>query len=315
MSDSSLQQMTTPTQNMHWLILGAGAIGGLWAMRLAAAGIPVTLLARKDRQPTRTLFLQDGTQHCSHCFPQCSTEHAGKIDRLLICTKASTSAEALAPLLPQLSREACVIFLQNGMGNEDALRTLRPDLRVLNAITSDGVFRPEKNQLVQAGHGETWLACRDPAHEKTAQAIAAILSSTGWPVYFSADILQRRWQKLAINCAINPLTVRYHCRNGELLKKPDAVATMRNICAEVALVMHAEGLNTKAEQLFQLACQTAEKTANNISSMRADIDAGRCTEIDFMNGYVLRRANAHGIAVPVNKALCAEIQALATKPN
>jgi 2-dehydropantoate 2-reductase len=304
-----------------WHILGAGAIGGLWAMRLAAAGIGVTLLNHNDTRPTRTITLQDGAQHSSHSFPQLSADnylercHAGEISRLLVCTKACNSTAALTALLPLLGDDACVVFLQNGMGTEDALRALRPHLCLLNAITSDGVFRPDKDRLIHAGHGETWLGCSDPAHEKIAKAIATTLSSTGWPVQFSAGILQRRWQKLAINCAINPLTARYHCRNGELLKNPDAVAAIHSICTEVALVMRAEGLSADAEKLFELARQTAEKTAANISSMRADVDAGRCTEIDFMNGYLLRRANAHGIAVPVNKALCAEIQALSTKKH
>lgn len=314
MSDSVISKNST-LPSPPWHILGAGAIGGLWAMRLASAGIGVTLLKHNDSRPARTITLQDGTQYSRHCFTQHTADNAGSISRLLVCTKAGNSMPALTALLPLLADDACVVFLQNGMGTEDFLHTLRPGLCVLNAITSDGVFRPDKDQLVQAGHGETWLGCNDAAHEKTAQLIAATLSSTGWPVHFATDMLQRRWQKLAINCAINPLTARYRCHNGELLNNVEAVATMRSICTEVALVMNAEGLSADAEQLFQLACQTAEKTAANISSMRADVDAGRCTEVDFMNGYLLRRASAHGIAVPVNKALCAEIQALATKTD
>lgn len=291
-------------------MLGAGAIGGLWALRLAEAGIAVTLIAHNNSAARRTLSLQDGERVIRHSFPQVVPEHCGKISRLLVATKAGITAEALAPLLPQLPAGAIVLLLQNGMGTEEPLRAARPDLCVLSAITTDGVFRQDKDVLVHAGHGETWLGCNDQSHEKIAKSISVTLSSTGHPVHFAADIKLRRWQKLAMNCAINPLTARYRCRNGELLEKPEALAAMLGICVEVAKVMQAEGMNTSSEQLFQLACQAAEKTAANTSSMRADVEAGRTTEINFLNGYLLRRAATYGIAVPANSALCAEIQAL-----
>ena len=302
------------TFDTSWHVLGAGAIGGLWALRLAATGIPVTLIAhdnaRRNANPTRTLSLQDGSHTVKHTFPQVSATSSREISRLLVATKAGVTAAALAPLLPRLPAGAIVLFLQNGMGVEDDLQATRTDLGVLNAITTDGVFRQDKDELVQAGHGETWLGCNDIGDAENALAIAAALSSTGWPVHFAADIRLRRWQKLAMNCAINPLTARYHCRNGELLEKPEALAVMRGVCTEVASVMRAEGLSTDSEQLFWLACQTAEKTAANISSMRADVEAGRATEIDFLNGYLLRRAAAHGIAAPLNSALCTEVMAM-----
>ncbi|MDI1300290.1 MAG: ketopantoate reductase family protein [bacterium] len=293
-----------------WHVLGAGAIGGLWALRMAAVGIPVTLIAHGDAGASRTLSLQDGEHTSSHTFPQISAASAGDIARLLVATKAGITRAALAPLLPQLRPGSIILLLQNGMGTEDLLCAEHPDLCILNGITTDGIFREGKDRLVQAGHGETWLGCHHRNDEANAKAIAASLSGNAWPVHFVPDIQQRRWQKLAMNCAINPLTALYRCRNGELLEKPDALATMRHICTEAALVMRAEGLDADSETLFKAACETARKTAANISSMRADVDAGRPTEIDFINGYLLRRAAAHGIAVPANSALCAGIAAM-----
>lgn len=298
------------TPRIPWHVLGAGAIGGLWAQRLAAAGIPVTLITQRDTGLSRTLSLQDGECTSSQTFPQVNAASTGKISRLLVATKAGITTEALAPLLPQLATGATVLLLQNGMGTEELLQVERPDLCVLNGITTDGVFRQSPDKLVQAGHGETLLGCRRSKDEETARTVAAILAGTGWPVHFAPDMWQRRWQKLAMNCAINPLTARYRCRNGELLENPEALAVMRLVCTEVAQVMQAEGLSADGGQLFRLACRTAEKTAANISSMRTDVEAGRPTEIDFLNGYLLRRAAAHGIAVPANSALCAEIMAM-----
>ncbi|MFN3586480.1 MAG: 2-dehydropantoate 2-reductase N-terminal domain-containing protein, partial [Moraxellaceae bacterium] len=120
---------------LHWLVLGAGAIGGLWALRLAAAGHEVTLLSRHD-EPARTLTLHDGAHVFTHRFPCCDPRHAplAAADRLLVTTKAGATAAALAPLLPALPATLPVVLLQNGMGQENALLATRSDLLLSTAI-------------------------------------------------------------------------------------------------------------------------------------------------------------------------------------
>lgn len=292
------------TATATWHVLGAGAIGGLQALRLAARGLRVVLLAR-DAEPLRQLVLEDGATRSSEIFDQVDATACGRIDRLLVATKSHATATALQPVLPALAPDALVVLLQNGMGSEDWLRERRPDLRVLPAITTDGVFRPEPDRLVLAGHGETWLGALDAADATLASETAATLG-----MGFAPDIRHRRWLKLAMNCAINPLTALRRCRNGDLLQDDAALATMRAVCVEVAAVMQAEGLATEAGALFRLACDTARKTAANTSSMCADVIAGRATEIDFLNGFVVARGQDHGIAVPVNAGLCAAIHEL-----
>lgn len=287
-----------------WHVLGAGAIGGLQALRLAARGLRVVLLARGG-EPFRQLVLEDGPTRASEIFEQAAATDALRIEHLLIATKSHVTAGAVAPFLPSLVPGAVVVLLQNGMGAGEALRQQRPDLHVLPAITTDGVYRPEPDRLVLAGHGETWLGAPDAADTALAQATAATLG-----MGYAPDIQARRWLKLAVNCAINPLTALRRCRNGELLQDAAALATMREVCAEVATVMGAEGLPAEAGELFRLACDTARKTAANTSSMCADVVAGRATEIGFLNGFVVERGRVHGLATPVNAGLCAAIRAL-----
>lgn len=310
MSDSDKKSTNTPSHSAAWHVLGAGAIGGLWALRLATVGTPVTLLAHNDPASSRTLTLHDGERIFTHIFPQSALNKTGPITRLLIATKANITASALAPLLPQLAPATPVLLLQNGMGVDEWLLTKRPDLCVLTGISTDGIYRRERNLLVQAGHGETMVGASREKDQKRALEISTELEASGWPVQAVRDIRFRRWQKLAINCAINPLTARYRCRNGELLTNPEALTTMRTVCAETALVMQAENIPATAEDLFVEACRIAEKTAGNTSSMLADAEAGRETEIRFLNGYLLQRAHAHGIALPVNTSLVQEILAL-----
>ena len=284
---------------------GAGAIGGLGALRMAARGLQVTLLSRSEDSNPRELRLQDGDAVLQQRFPQQPLHAAGAVSALLVACKAHVAQAALTPLLPALPPGTPVVLLQNGMGVDGWLCAQRPDLSMLPAITTDGVFRRDRDTLVLAGHGDTLLGTANARDEGAAQAVAATLGMT-----YAPDICLRRWHKLAMNCAINPLTARYRCCNGELLQNGDALAVMRDVCGEIAQVMQAEGLPATADELFRLACAAAEKTAGNISSMCADVEAGRDTEIRFLNGYVVVRGQAHGLATPANAALLEEILGL-----
>lgn len=299
-----------PVLKTPWHVLGAGAIGGLWALRLAAAGHAVTLLAHEDAARSRRLTLMEGEPSLAGEFPQIRSTLATGIAQLLVTTKSNLTATAMAPLLPGLAAGSTVLLLQNGMGADEWLLAQRPDLHVLVGITTDGVYRRDRNTLVQAGRGETLIGTSTIADVPLAEKIAEEFAATGAAARFAADIRLRRWEKLAMNCAINPLTALYRCRNGELLEKPEALQTMQLIAGEVATVMQAEGMLMDAEELFRRICLAAEKTAANISSMHADVAAGRATEIAFINGYVADRAKRHGIAVPQNLKLLADIQAL-----
>lgn len=305
--------MNTPSpdaKTLSWHVLGAGAIGGLWALRLASRGIPVTLIAHGDEAAERQLRIDNAEELSARSFVQRSAADPGDVKALLVTTKSQLTADAMKPLLPHLPQGIPVLLLQNGMGAETFLRWQRADLCLLTGISTDGVWRRERDHLVLAGRGETVIGADRSTHADVARNIAAQLHDARWPVHSVDDIQRRRWLKLAMNCAINPLTAIYRCRNGELLQKPEVLTTMQAVCNEVAAVMTAEGMATDGPSLFQAACAAAEKTAANISSMHADVVAGRETEIDFINGHVLARAAAHGIEAPTNTALLERVRAL-----
>jgi len=300
----------------HWHILGAGAIGGLWALRLQALDREVTLIERTGTLKQRRLYLSENHHERCHDFPVMTTPTPGQsLSPLLVTTKAGDTASALQPLLPMLHAGDTVILLQNGMGVDDWLRQLRPDLLLLTAITTDGVYRQDRNTLVMAGYGTTLIGGEQPEEWQQARHIAGLWRQSCAKVEAVDDIRQRRWQKLAINCAINPLTARYRCRNGELLDKPDALQTMQALCNEVAAVMNAEGLSAEGSRLYEDACHIARLAGANISSMLADVLAGKTTEIDFMNGYVVRTGERHHLASPTNAAITAEMHGLVANRN
>ena len=298
----------TPPSLSHWHVLGAGAIGGLWALRLQAIGCRVTLLEPHPAAPKRTLCLQADDERDCQDF-DCSSGNA-PLSPLLVATKAASTKAALTPLLRLLAPDDIVVLLQNGMGVDEWLKAERPDLCLITGITTDGVFRKSRNELVLAGRGSTQLGGETPASHQAAEQIAQQWATTGADVTATAAIRTERWMKLAINCAINPLTALYRCRNGELMHYPDALATMAEVCREVAAVMHAEGIEASGDALYERALDVARRTEANTSSMLADVLAGRPTEVDFMNGHIVAVAARHGLAAPANARLVTAIHAL-----
>ncbi|MEK1940407.1 MAG: putative 2-dehydropantoate 2-reductase [Pseudomonas sp.] len=293
---------------MHWHILGAGSLGTLWAARLARANVPVTLLLRNRqrlasyRQGGGLTLVEQG--HASlYPVPAQSVDDTSPIRLLLLACKAYDAEEAVASVAHRLSSDAEVVLLQNGMGSQDAVAARLPRARCIPASSTEGAFRDGDFRVVFAGHGHTWLG--DPLNP-TPPAWLADLQNAGISHEWTPDILGRLWRKLALNCAINPLTVLHDCRNGGLLEHPAEVATL---CAELSEVLHLCGQPDAAEHLAEDVQRVIHATAANYSSMHQDVAQGRRTEISYLLGHVCAVAQRHNCTVPHLQFLLQRLQA------
>jgi len=307
----------------HWHVLGVGSIGGLFALRLAAANLPVTLLLRNAGALARYLgsdglrVLGPGNSHAFAKPPALAVDDAGAASpaAILVTTKAPDTLAALAPLVAGDGSGQLVLLLQNGMGVSDTLRERWPALRIWNAVTTAGVWRAGEFELQCVASGETHAGRRDDAGDARSDTFVQALFESRL-MQPSGDIHAVLWRKLVVNACINALTAIYHCRNGELLEKPEAHARMARIAAEVERVAQAEGvrLDTPVLDMAEAVCRL---TAANFSSMNRDVAAGRPTEIDFINGYVARTAQRHRLDAGENLAVVRRIRELsaATGPE
>lgn len=299
-----------------WYILGAGAIGCLWAGSLRLAGFPVVIISRTTTgEANIELTANNKTQNIAVAHmsiddllaqQQNAKSSAEKIHYLLVATKAQQTLAAITSVRAALAPSASILIVQNGMAALTISDTF-PQYSVFAGISTDGAYRTNPLAVTHAGKGETVIGSYQNQHD--VQALINQLPSAQLTIHACDNIVIRQWQKLAVNAAINGLTVIYQCRNGELLQSPTAVQQIQALCDETAAITQALGLPAEvADNLFQRVCNTLTLTADNYSSMHQDIQQGRSTEIDFINGYICQQAKKLGLSCAKNQQLVATIK-------
>lgn len=295
---------------MSWHVLGAGSLGCLWASRLHLAGQAVRLIVRPSRlqqfqaagQHIRFTDLQQ-TRHVLPLTLETASAHE-PIQRLILACKAHAAAEAINSVRPRLAHNASVLLLQNGIGSQQEVAAMLPNADIWVASSTEGAYMSGAFDCTHAGAGQTLigpfnscLSCPDWLDA---------LNACGIPCQWQADILPVMWRKLAINCLINPLTVLYACRNGELALHLDEIEPL---AAELASLLQAAGHSSAALHLFATARQVIADTAANTSSMLQDVQQGLRTEISYITGFALQQCIALGCPHQRLQALHQALQA------
>lgn len=281
---------------MKITVLGCGALGQLWLTALCRHGHEVQGWLRVP-QPfcSVNLIEEDGTLF-NESLTANDPDFLAQSDLLLVTLKAWQVSEAVRGLSGRLPATTPILLIHNGMGTVDELKNIPQPL--LMGITTHAARR-DGNIIMHVANGTTHIG---PArqHDGDFSYLADILQEVLPDVAWHNTIRPELWRKLAVNCVINPVTALWNCPNGELLAHP---ALIQNICNEVAAVMEREGHHTSVDNLLSYVYQVIESTQENISSMLQDVRALRHTEIDYITGHLLKRARAHGIAVPENTRL------------
>lgn len=296
----------TPDSNPTWYILGAGAIGCLWASYWRQAGFPVTLISRSAalQNSIELTTAQGQTSIDVQVLTAAQAQASGRtIENLLVTTKAQQTLAAIGSIKRCINSDTTVLVVQNGMAIDEVAPLLGGN-PLFAGITTDGAYRTAAQSVVHAGRGLTTIgACGDKADPSQLLQLMQKLPTAHLRIESCNDIAVRQWKKLAINCAINGLTVFYQCKNGELLNRPQALVRIKNICQEAQQVAEQLGLAGHLATLYQDTLETLRSTAENYSSMYQDVDQGRSTEIEYINGYLCRQAASLGLSCPENQSI------------
>lgn len=297
---------------VNWHVLGAGALGSLWAVNLSRSGHHVHLLLKDEDtleqfRKTGSVTLVSGQDEENFTMEARMAGGSGsEIDYLLITTKAHQTMEALDTVIPVLTENCQIFLLQNGMGVMERIAEELPGRKIFCGVTTDGAYCPGLFSVVHAGVGQTYIGSYSNVHDPV--PLIDKLPSRYLNIGSCDDIVDRQWQKLAINCAVNGLTVIFQCRNGELLNIPEATGRLKKLCDEISRLGEVLGYTEWKDNLYNSTVAVIRMTASNFSSMYQDIYNRRKTEIDFINGYLIEKAGLHGISCNENERLYREIK-------
>jgi 2-dehydropantoate 2-reductase len=297
-------------------VIGAGAMGSLYGGRLAQAGEKVLLydVARPHVEALNAsgLAIEElNTGAVSTVRVQATSEprDLAGADFLIVFVKSSATAAAAEQIAPLAKGSAIAVTLQNGLGNEQILREAFGAARTAAGVTSQGATFLGPGRIRHAGVGLTHLGMSDRRNEKLAPLVEA-LNRAGFETHLELSIENLVWSKLVINVGINALTALTGLANGRLLDFPQTRSVMADLVTEAVRVAQARGVELTYQDPLAMVYTVAEKTARNRSSMLQDFDRGAPSEIDVINGAILREAEALGIEVPVNRTVTRLIQAL-----
>ncbi len=294
---------------MKIAILGAGAMGSLLGGKLSSETHGVLLIGREGHmEAVRSSGLKiDGvTEAVSHPRTCTSPEEAEDFvpDMVFITTKAYDTEEAAEEIARAWPDVPVVVSMQNGIGNAGIIAGHLAKSAVITVLTTHGATFLGPGRILHAGTGRTILGQSAGSESKGAEEqVRSVLESAGFEAEISGDIEREVWIKAGINASINPITALLREKNGVIVRSEGLRGIVRDVCREVAETAGLCGISIDAEELLERTITTAEMTADNRSSMLQDVLAGRRTEIEQINGEIVRRASEHGRDAPVTETL------------
>ncbi len=299
---------------MRILVFGAGALGSFLCATLSQR-YDVTLYGREGKiRPIQESGLRITGETIldvkpKTCFdPQDLKNH--EYDLIVLAVKSYDTGSAMDIVKEVVGRKSSVLSLQNGLDNEIAIAKVIGAKRTLGGVTSQGLTFIEPAHVHHAGFGETIIGELDGKETERIKTIATALTSVGIETNVSKNINTEIWTKGIVNAAINPLTALTGLKNGYLLTIPNLTRLLEATCRECITVAHKAGIDLVESEVIEKTKNVARLTQENRSSMLQDIERGKRTEIDAINGRIVEIGKKHGIKTPVNSALVALVKGL-----
>ena len=300
---------------MELLIIGAGAMGGLFGALLAPHAAVSLLTTNQEHAAVMgghglTLVDLDGaTRRVPVRVLTDPQDYGRRADLVLVCTKTRATAQAAATARDLLAADGLALTLQNGLGNLEQLVAAVGAQRAAAGVTSQAATLLAPGRVRHAGSGPTVLGI-PPGREEAITAVAGLFTRAGLETRISDDVDSLLWSKLIVNVGINALTALLRVPNGVLAQTPECDLLMARAVAEAVAVARALSIGLDGERQLERVREVCLRTADNRASMLQDILRGRPTEIDAINGAVVARGRQAGVDTPVNLLLTQLVQAL-----
>lgn len=295
---------------MRIAVMGAGAVGSYFGAMLARAGHPVVLVGRAHHVKSIGRHgLRIEAKSMDVLVPiEASADPAAiaGADVVLVCVKSGNSEAAGRALLPHLRQDAVVLSLQNGVDNPERLEAAmgRPVVPVAVYVATE-LAGP--GHVKHHGRGDLVIGPSSASED-----IAAAFTAAGVPTTVSATVMEALWQKLIVNCCYNAFSAIAQLPYGRFFEVAEVKGTIEDIVAEGIAVARASGISIGGDVLGSVLA-IAGAMPGQYSSTAQDLARGKPSEIDFLNGFVVRKGAALGIATPANRALLAAVKLIEAK--
>lgn len=289
-------------------VVGAGAMGSLFGGFLSEHGHDVTCIdvwAEHVEALNRDGLRIEGVSGDRVVPLKAVTDPArvGPVDLIIIFVKAYHTEGAVKAAKPMLGSDTMVVTFQNGLGNIEAIERHVPRAQILGGVTSWGATMLGPGRVRHAGVGDSFVGELDGAMTTRLQVLSEAFTSSGIVLKPTDNILGLLWSKLLVNIGINALTAILRVHNGRLVQYPGSDQLLALAVSEAVEVAKAKGIRLLYGEPVAKVRDVCGLTAQNRSSMLQDVLAGRRTEIDFINGAIVREGEALGVHTPVNLVL------------
>jgi len=295
-------------------MIGAGAMGGVYGGLLERAGFDVTLIdVRTDHVDA---IRRDGLKiegvrgdHVIRMPVTNSDSGLEPFDLAIVFTDANSTGEAARTAARILRQEGFAMTLQNGIGNVEALVSELGRSRVVAGVSMNSAAGPALGRSAYTHSGMTSIGELDGRDTPRIREVARMLNLAGIETEIVNDPMSYIWSKFVLNCGINALTAVTGLRSGEMARTPEVDALQDRVIDEILLVVEAKGV-TLAEPDPRKKIKDHCRGRYNKPSMMQHVEQGRRTEIDAINGALVREARALSLAVPYNEAIVAVVKGL-----
>jgi 2-dehydropantoate 2-reductase len=310
--------MFVEVKPMRIKIVGAGSLGMLFASKLAAVS-HVEVVTRTAIQSAKLnsqgihLIEEDGESSVAITAFHLVSAQAVLPDSevndwvFLMVKQKDITQDLLAQLQAYIGSETRLLCFQNGMGHMDIMKSWFPFNRVYAAVTTEAALKITESKVEHTGRGITYLGMVDQEvqagpFDEQEKMLESVLIEAGFEIYLSKKMISLIWNKLLLNSIINPLTAILNIKNGRLLGSPHLIQLMKTLFDEGILTARMAGIETN-ENLWEQLLEVCARTALNSSSMLQDITEGRTSEIDWINGALLKVAEKYELALPSHYTL------------
>ncbi len=298
---------------MRVAVLGAGAMGSIFGAALSRSGASVIFFDR--RSEVADAINRDGLRlsgvlgETALRLPATTDAGAlGEVDVALVLVDSTATADVATVAERCLGKQGYALTLQNGIGNWEALAERLGVARVLAGSTYNSGANLGPGRAAHTNPGETVIGEIDGRVSERALAIARLFEAAGLPVEVSDNVQGHVWSKFVHNCAINPVSALTGLRPGEIARTAAAASLLDRLLDEILAVVAAAGIELpEADPRTVIRDHSWERY--NSPSMLQHIESGRGTEIDALNGALVRRGKELGVPVPVNETIVLAVKA------